>query len=251
VTSLNNESFSLFDNKITMLLNLIESGNNDIDFVDIGSSDGTSESNSFLLAKSNCKGFCAECDPVKFAAMKKCYEGIQNVRLSNERVTPSNVVPLLMESDVRTDFSFLSLDIDGYDYFVLESLLNVYRPKLICTEINEKIPYPVKFTVLYSDEYAWSGNHFYGMSLAKLEDICKHFNYKLIELDLYNAFLCPEEVGPHALDFSEAYTLGYKNRKRPAYNANVDHWLEIKDKKTLIDNIASFYHLYEGKYSIE
>ena len=35
---------------------------------------------------------------------------------------------------------FLDLDIDGYDYFVLETLLSKHKPKLISCETNEKIP---------------------------------------------------------------------------------------------------------------
>jgi hypothetical protein len=62
-------------------------------------------------------------------------------------VTPNNVVSLLLANDTPKEFAFLNLDLDGYDYFVLEQILTHYRPKLICKEINEKIPPPIKFSV--------------------------------------------------------------------------------------------------------
>lgn len=45
-------------------------------------------------------------------------------------VMPDTVVSLLSANIPRD--GVLSLDIDSYDYAVLEQILNYYRPRLIC-----------------------------------------------------------------------------------------------------------------------
>ena len=46
---------------------------------------------------------------------------------------------LLAKTPIPQDFDFLSVDIDGMDYYVLESF-KAYKPKIICIEFNPTIP---------------------------------------------------------------------------------------------------------------
>ena len=62
-------------------------------------------------------------------------------------VTPEGSTSLdsiLENTDIPTDFDFLSIDIDGMDYYILQSLKK-FRPKLICIEFNPTIPNSVFF----------------------------------------------------------------------------------------------------------
>jgi hypothetical protein len=56
----------------------------------------------------------------------------------------SSLDSILERNKAPRDFDFLSIDIDGCDYQILESL-NRYRPKLICIEYNPTIPNAVDF----------------------------------------------------------------------------------------------------------
>lgn len=51
---------------------------------------------------------------------------------------------ILKQSPIPGDFDFLSIDIDGCDYFIFESLTE-YRPKLVCVEFNSTIPNEVDY----------------------------------------------------------------------------------------------------------
>ena len=51
---------------------------------------------------------------------------------------------ILEKTEIPMDFDFLSIDIDGMDYFILQSLTN-FRPKLICIEYNPTIPNSISF----------------------------------------------------------------------------------------------------------
>jgi hypothetical protein len=51
---------------------------------------------------------------------------------------------ILQTTPIPNDFDFLSIDIDGCDYFIFKSLL-LYQPKLICIEFNPTVPNDVEF----------------------------------------------------------------------------------------------------------
>lgn len=51
---------------------------------------------------------------------------------------------IFSNTPIPVDFDFLSIDVDGVDYHILESLRK-YRPKVICIEFNPTIPNAVDF----------------------------------------------------------------------------------------------------------
>lgn len=164
--------------------------------VDIGANDGMTMSNTFSLFKDSYAGLAVECDSDRFSRLALKYQNFPQVNLSKCKVTPENVVNLLIANEVPKEFAFLNLDVDGYDYFVLEQILSVYRPSLVCTEINENIPPPVKFTVKFDPKHFWDQSHFFGQSIAQLETLCIKHEYALVELEYNNAFLIPQEISP-------------------------------------------------------
>jgi len=143
--------------------------------VDIAASDGMTQSNTLFLFKQGWRGLAVEFDPIKFSILSNYYKAFPKVDLMKVKVTPMNIIELLKANSVPQKFTFLNLDIDSYDYFVLDKLLSSYRPRLICVEINEKIPPPIEFTVKYSPEHSWEGDHFYGQSISQLYKLCKKY----------------------------------------------------------------------------
>jgi hypothetical protein len=176
------------------------------------------------------------------------------VSLARLWVTPDNVVQTLRGHGTPADFAFLNLDIDGYDHFVLAALLEEFRPALICAEINESIPPPVKFTVLYDPAYVWAEDHFYGQSLSKLDELAGACGYALVELDYNNAFLVPSERSPLAgLTPEEAYARGYRDRtdRRELFPWNADmeelHALDTEEQLAFLDRC---FARYAGRYEL-
>lgn len=221
--------------------------------VDIAAHDGVFMSNTYNLYKAGYSGLAVECDNKKFASLANSYKDFDKVMLSKAYVYPENVVTLLEGYEIPYDFGFLSFDIDGYDYFVLHELLKKNRPSLICAEINEKIPYPIKFTVKYDRNYLWDVNHFFGQSISQLYTLCEEYNYDLVELYYNNAFLIPKEKNSlfPSLGPEEAYLKGYVNKpdrqQKFPYNKDVDILLQMQPHEAL-NFINKFFHNYEGKY---
>lgn len=216
--------------------------------VDIAASDGITMSNTYSLFKRGWSGLAVECDEVKFAKLKSAYSNFSSVKLSNSMVTPENVLSVLSENGVPKEFDFLSFDIDGYDYHVLDQMLSAYRPKLICAEINEKVPPPIKFSVNFDKSYFWDGTHFFGMSISKVAELCSKHNYSLVELHYNNVFMIPNEICPFkCLSAEAAYSDGYKNRidrhEKFHWNKDMETVLNLNptDALTFINNRFSKY----------
>ena len=225
--------------------------------VDLGASDGVKNSNSFKLYQEGWSGLAVEACPVKFAELVKNYLCFPNVTPLNARITPINVCELLTRAEVPKDFGVLSLDIDGYDYFVLSELLKQYRPRIVCTEINEKIPPPINFTVLYNEEYRWAGDHFYGQSIERLGQLALAENYSIVYLEYNNAFLIPTECltdGVKPLSAEEAYRTGYMERpdrlKHFPWNRNME-WLHGLAPIEALHQLKRYFEKYDGNFSCE
>ncbi len=221
--------------------------------VDIGAGDGMKSSNTYALFRAGWQGLGVEGDAGRARRLARAYKKFEGVAALRALVTPSNVVQLLRSHGVENDFSVLSLDIDSYDYWVLDALLRSFRPRIVVTEINEKIPPPIKFVVKYDPEFRLQ-HHFFGYSIASLEELCEQHDYALIALEYNNAFLAPRESeGVRPLDFTQAYREGYVERadRQERFWRNSDmeilHTLEPEEAARFINH---FFARHRGKYEL-
>jgi hypothetical protein len=220
--------------------------------VDIGAADGATSSNSYSLFRSGWSGLAVEADGDRFGRLAERYANLSLVKLVRSRATPDNVTAILTAAEAPREFGFLSLDIDSYDHFVLEKILLEYRPSLICAEINEKIPPPVKFSVKWDPGHSWSHDHFYGQSISMLEELAIRNNYALVELEYNNAFLVPRELSNvPSVSAQDAYRKGYLDRsdrlKRLPWNKDMEPVLQLSPEAAC-DFIEARFASYRGKF---
>lgn len=221
--------------------------------VDIGAGDGVKSSNTYALFLEGWRGLGIEGDPRKARRLARAYKRLPGVKAMRARVTPESVAELLESHGVEKGFSLLSLDIDGYDFWVLDAVLKSLRPRLVVTEINEKIPPPIKFTVGYDPDFRLT-HHFFGYSIASLEELCQERGYALVGLEYNNAFLAAREfAGARRLSAEEAYRSGYLERadRRELFpqNENMEILHGLEPEKG-VEFLKSFYAAHEGKYRI-
>ena len=221
--------------------------------VDIGASDGVEMSNTSHLYNNKWTGLAIECDKDKFYRLAKNFKDL-NVDLAKLFVTPDNVVNLFKAFDVPKNFGLLSLDIDGYDFYVLEKVLEEYKPSIICAEINEKIPPPIKFSVKYKNGYFWNSSHFFGQSISMLDGLCTKKGYNLAEVHYNNAFYISSSLLKKRTGPEEGYEEGYKNKKdrkdKFPWNSDFEEIFEMSiDKQKSFIN--SKFKEYKGKYVIK
>lgn len=221
--------------------------------VDLGAGDGVTMSNTYPLFMKGWDGVAVECDEGKARTLARVLRSCRGVQVHARKVTPYDIVPFLRDCEIEMQPGLLSLDLDSYDAFVLDALLEVFRPELVCCEINEKVPPPLRFTVRYSPEFVWDGGHCYGMSIALLDDLCARHRYRIVELHFNNAFLVPSENSHGAgLSAAEAYDKGYRTRedrlREFPWNADVDTVLNLSPEHAtafVLDHFAEYRdHFY-------
>lgn len=222
--------------------------------VDVGAGDGIRGSNTYALFLRGWRGVGFEGDEKRARRLARAYKNLEGVVARHALVSPANVVGLLRAEGVPEDFGVLSLDIDSYDYWVLDAALKSFRPRVVVTEINEKIPPPVRFRVRFDPDFRLQ-HHFFGYSVASLEELCGRHGYALLALEYNNAFIAPRERagGLPTLDAVTAYRRGYLERpdrgERFPRNQDMEalHGLSPADAVAFIKN---FFARHEGKYEV-
>lgn len=220
--------------------------------IDIGASDGLTMSNSIALYRGGFGGLAVERDEDKFYRLAFTLRHYPAVALARVAVTPDNVQELLASNGAPYAPAFLNLDIDSYDYYVLDRLLEQFRPSVMCVEINEKIPPPVKFTVNYRADHLWTADHFYGQSISQLRVAAERHAYHLVELEYNNAFLIPAEHSRwDDLSAEEAYRVGYLEKHdrliRLPWNRDMEILQELPPEEC-VARIHQAFAAYAGRY---
>lgn len=221
--------------------------------IDIAACDGVTKSNTLALYERGWRGLAVEGDAIRFADLAHAYRRFPHVALERVWVTPANVVDLLRSAGIPDEPDFLNLDIDSYDHFVLDALLQTFRPRLVCAEINEKIPPPIRFTVTFHEDHVWQGDHFYGQSISALAVLAERHSYSLVELHYNSAFLAPADAGLVALTPEDAYRRGYlerpDRRRLFPWNADMEPLLTLPVDDQL-EFLRQTFAKYDGRFEL-
>jgi hypothetical protein len=158
--------------------------------VEFGAWDGKYLSNCFNLVR-NCGwfGLFIEANDEKFKQLLINHGKSNNVTCFNRFVEfegPNRLDNIIDEADFPIDFDLLSVDIDGADYFVWESLQR-FRPRVVIIEFNPSIPNDVIFV------QAKDMNIHQGASLLALIMLGKQKGYELICVTECNAIFVLSE----------------------------------------------------------
>lgn len=157
---------------------------------EFGAWDGIHLSNTFNLIKN--KGYrtiLIEADKSKFQDLQRNMASFDAV-LINEFVAFEGVNTLdkiLGRTSIPKNFDFLSIDIDGNDYWIFDSLRD-YRPKVICLEYNPSIPNEVE----YVQPRDFSVKK--GASAMSLCQLAKRKSYDLIATTRCNLFFVDKDL---------------------------------------------------------
>ena len=159
-------------------------------FVEFGAWDGKFLSNCFNLSNTGWSGCFIEANHKKFQELIKNHGSNNKIKCINKFVTfegESSLDNILVENEAPVNLDLISIDVDGTDYFIWESL-KVYRPKLLVIEFNPSIPNDV----LFVQEKNSKINQ--GCSLLALIELGKVKGYELVCCTGWNAFFVPKEL---------------------------------------------------------
>lgn len=132
------------------------------------------------------------------------------------------------------EVDFLSIDVDGNDYYLFENLS--IKPKIICIEYNFWYGPNIKCSIPYDKNFIWNrGSLYSGASLNLLCSLAKNKGYHLIALDsnCVNAFFIRSDLS-HKFEILD----NIKSFKSPKKYSNKEI---IINRKYLLDSKIQFF----------
>ena len=149
--------------------------------VEFGAWDGISGSNPYNLIRNfGYRGVLIEPEDAKFKGLvsnladSKHYKIKEYVGLEFTNKLDS----ILHRTEIPYNFDFLSIDIDGMDFYIWKSLEN-YRPKIVCIEFNPTIPEHIFFVQPPVFALSQGSSPLSLIGLAKEKRLCTCKRYRL------------------------------------------------------------------------
>ncbi|MEC9415254.1 MAG: hypothetical protein VYC67_01525 [Pseudomonadota bacterium] len=155
---------------------------------------------------------------------------LSNVIAVNAFIDVTNLQKLIVLNGVPDEIDFLSIDVDGNDYWLWE-VLDCINPRVVCIEYNSGIGPDDAWSTPYSADFERFAAHpsgfFAGASLKALESLGQRKGYRLVACDSTgtNAFFIRKDINS-----GEIITLSSKEAFYPHLN-----WLSrgITEKQQL------------------
>lgn len=161
--------------------------------VELGALNGTHDSNVWNLIKNKgWNGLLIEADPTNFDGLTKEYADNPNAYPIQSFVSfagDQSLDAIFARTKIPKTFDLFSLDIDGNDYHLWESLKE-YRPRVLVMEFNPSIPDAISF-IQPRDMGVYQGS-----SLKATVALSKEKGYELIAVNEGNAFFVLKELFP-------------------------------------------------------
>lgn len=169
-------------------------------FIEFGVEDYSECNTRFLILHNNWKGLIMDGSIEDMDALKK--QDIywkRTIEAKGAFVTKENINKLISESGFSGNVGLLSVDIDGNDYWVLDTI-DCIDPQILICEYNPIFGAKEKVSIPYKDDFyrtnAHYSNLYWGASLGAFEYIAKKRGYKLVCINNLgnNAFFVKENA---------------------------------------------------------
>jgi hypothetical protein len=166
-------------------------------FAEYGVGNGV-ENNTLALAAAGWSGFWTGVQDLAFDTNPGQAERL-NFHHQQAWVTRSNIVSLHangLELIRRPRCDLISMDLDGNDYYFVDALLSSgITPKIFIVEYNARFIPPIRFKIDYDDDHRWTGDDYFGASLASFHDLFQAHRYFLAGCNITgaNAFFIQNE----------------------------------------------------------
>jgi len=103
-----------------------------------------------------------------------------NEEVKEHKINKENINQLLKKYNCPKEFDFLSIDLDGNDYWIIDEILKEYSPKLIVAEFNASFESDCSKTIKYDADFVWQGDNYFGFTLGASRKLAEANGYTLI-----------------------------------------------------------------------
>lgn len=153
--------------------------------------------------------------------------------VKKEFVTADNIQSLLEKYNVPKEFGFLSIDVDGQDYWIWKAITD-WSPDIVCIESNHAIDLDRSITVPKNNEWKWDGSEYYGASRLAMLKLGRSKGYALVAICVTDMIFIKEKFlndlefkdvnDIEKLDYSKSYKWISKIIRE---KNNAKEWIEV------------------------
>ncbi|MEO1023877.1 MAG: hypothetical protein AAFW89_15135 [Bacteroidota bacterium] len=192
--------------------------------VEFGIGTGKECNSANLLLHFGWSGLLMDCDETGIQKAKARFDEKHKLvesgrlRIKKALIDADNINPLLESENLPNDLDFLSIDIDGNDYWVWKAITCI-KPRLIAIEYNGSFGLQ-SISVAYDPTFDRLRKHpsgfYHGASLKAFESLGKSKGYRLIGCDSegVNAFFLREDIAVETIPTRTAEECFEPNKKR-------------------------------------
>ena len=183
-------------------------------YVEFGARDGVADSNTwFLRERLGWNGLLLDC----------MYEN-KDINLHKRTLTKDNIVSIFNEFEVPKSFDFLSVDIDGNDYWLLREILESdFKPRVIMVETNVRFSPETELVQRYDENWFWQGSGWYGCSPKSMARMAARHGYHVVHIHLDDMILVHEDAMKEAGYEFPGFKVVYPHSNIPLYSDHRDN----------------------------
>lgn len=174
-------------------------------FIEFGVQDYTESNTRFLLLNNNWAGLIIDASAENINHIKKDTIYWQyNLKAIHAFVNKHNINNIFSENGIEGEIGILSIDIDGNDYWIWESI-NTINPAIVIIEYNFRFGKERAVTIPYDEKFIRSKAHYsmiyYGASLKALYLLAQQKGYVFVGCNSAgaNAFFVREDLKPDCI----------------------------------------------------
>jgi hypothetical protein len=203
-------------------------------FVEFGSAGSACGGNTAYLRLFGFDGLLMDRSPIPYndVTAKKIFD------VKIHFVNAENINSLLKSYSVPEEMDFLSIDIDGNDYWVWKTI--EYKPRVVCIEANYSIPYDRNIVQSYIPDDTWNGSSRFGASFKALFTLARQKKYSLVAVSGCDMIFIRDDSIPPDIEIEGINDLAffcdkesYNNLAKDTYEREKhmewDRWVELDD----------------------
>ncbi len=164
--------------------------------VEVGAGDGTENNSALLIERYNFAARLIEGDIDRARRLTQHHASRKDVTVVQAFVDAESIVNLLSDEAVPPEPDILSIDIDGNDHCVWQTISRVLRPRIVVIEYNASKGPAQHWIMPYDRNHRWQGGDHFGASLAALAKLGTELGYALVGTDSsgVNAFFVRDDL---------------------------------------------------------
>jgi hypothetical protein len=190
--------------------------------VEFGGGDGVNNTLIRHMIEQGCAALLIEGSETLGKQLITNYSNNEKVTAINTFITAENLQDLFDQGNVPKLIDFLSIDLDGNDYYLWKSL-DRYDAKIVCIEYNASYGPDQDFCIEYDPQFCWQGDDYMGASFSVFLRLGQEKGYELIHCSSGgdNMFFVKKEFAqlfPRLEDPRDYYQLPQYGRYGRAYH---------------------------------